>query len=387
MNFNIQTRPRRMLDREVREPTVLAFALAMTVLVTMASLCAVCILFLPVTGYVWWAFTAIALVMAWLVLTLLRKRSAEVGASTGRTRAFGRILGVARIGFIILLAGWLGLILWLAFEPGGPEPAAKQDPAFVRVITWNIHCGQTGGFPWQEFDWPARKVALEAALDQAQPDILCVQEATPEQIAFLEEKLPGHHRVGCGRDDCKSKGEHCAICFRRQRFEELAGSTFWIEEPIDQPPRSGSVFDIKRICTWVRLRDRNSGHTFRVYNTHLYLTESPNLGAARIILEHIAQGDPADAVVLTADFNAAPSAPSRQLFTTAQTGLTDSAIQAGKPLGVPTFHLYGIGVSCLDGILVDARWRVQNHLILDMKPHNTFPSDHFAILADLALVK
>jgi len=271
--------------------------------------------------------------------------------------------------------------------PGGPEPAAKQDPTFVRVITWNIHCGQTGGFPWKEFDWPARKVALQAALDQAQPDILCVQEATPDQIVFLEEKLPGHQRVGGGRDDGKSKGEHCAICFRRQRFEELAGSTFWIEEPIDQPPRSDSLFDIKRICTWVRLRDRDSGNTFRVYNTHLYLTEAPNLTAARIILEQIAQGDPADAILLTADFNAGPSAPSRLLFTDGKTGLTDSAILAGKPLAVPTYQLYGIGVSCLDGILVDARWRVHNHLILDVKPHNTFPSDHFAILADFASLK
>jgi endonuclease/exonuclease/phosphatase family metal-dependent hydrolase len=286
--------------------------------------------------------------------------------------------------FIGLLASWLGLIAWSALWPGGPAPPPKAEPSFIRVITWNIHCGQDEGAPWQQFDWPVRKGPLRLALEHAKPDILCVQEATPEQVAFLEESLPGHRRVGIGRDG-EAGGEHCAIYFSRQRFKEIAGNTFWLEEPIDQP-RAGSALDVKRICTWVRLRDQVSGRTLRVYNTHLYLTESPRLGAAKLILAQIAAGDPADAVLLTADFNAAPSAPSRRLFI--ESGLADSAEKAGKPAGRPTFHMfYGIGLWCIDGILVDRHWKVHNHLILDVKPKNIFPSDHFALLADIELAK
>src|SRR5262249_3905850 len=252
----------------------------------------------------------------------------------------------------------------------------------IRVVTWNIHCGQDKGPPWKQFDWPVRKQALRAALDLAQPDILCVQEATPVQVAFLEEALPGHRRVGVGRDDGQSGGEHCAIYFNRERFEEIGGSTFWLEEPIDQP-RPGSALDVKRICTWVRLRDRVSGRTLRVYNTHLPLTEAPRQTAAQVILAQIAAGDPADAVLLTADFNATPATPSRRRFLDA--GLTDSAKRAGQPTGRATFQLYGIGVQCIDGILVDSRWRVHEHHVVKVKPRNTFPSDHFALLADLAL--
>src|ERR1700704_4700755 len=61
--------------------------------------------------------------------------------------------------------------------------------------------------------------------------------------------------------------------------------------------------------------------------------------------------------------------------------------RAGKPAGTPTFHLYGIGLWCIDGILVDSKWGVHDHRILDVKPNNTFPSDHFALLADLALLE
>jgi endonuclease/exonuclease/phosphatase family metal-dependent hydrolase len=286
-----------------------------------------------------------------------------------------------RWSFIVILACWLGLFAWLTFGWGGPAPDPKADPAFIRVITWNLHCGQELGLPWQQFDWPARKQPLRLALDQARPDILSVQEATPDQVAFLEETLPGHHRVGIGRDG-PAGGEHCAIYFNRQRFEETSDNTFWLEEPIDQP-RAGSALDVKRICTWVRLKDRVSGQTLRVYNTHLYLTEAPRLTAARLILDHIQAGDPEDAVLLTADFNATPSIPSRRLFVEA--GLADSAVLGGKPPGQPTFQLYGIGLWCIDGILIDPQWRVANHLVLDVKPHNTFPSDHFALLADLVL--
>jgi endonuclease/exonuclease/phosphatase family metal-dependent hydrolase len=299
---------------------------------------------------------------------------------TRRQLWFRRLLASARLLFIALLACWLGLLVWLAFAPGGPEPPGKADPASIRTITWNVHCGQDEGVPWKQFDWPVRKHALRAALQQARPDILCVQEATPQQVAFLEETLADHRRAGIGRDG--PGGEHCAIFFNQQRFAQLAGDTFWLEEPTDQP-RSGGPLDVKRICTWVRLRDRVRKRTLRVYNTHLYLTESPRLTAAKLILDHIAAGDRTDAVLLTADFNASPEVPSRRLFLTA--GLADSAVLAGKPGGTPTFQLYGIGLWCIDGILVDRHWRVAEHLVLKVKPGGTFPSDHFALLADLAL--
>jgi endonuclease/exonuclease/phosphatase family metal-dependent hydrolase len=383
MIANLLTRRRIEHDQEVVEPTLAALALIITGIVVLAGICVAGIAFLPAFGYIGWTFAAVAAILVCLVLSLRRKSKLNPASPTSRPRWFSRLLNLARVVFIGLLACWLGLIVWLAFCPGGPEPAPKADPALIRVITWNIHCGQEEGLPWKRFDWPRRKHSLRAAIDEARPDILCVQEATPEQVAFLEETLPGHARVGVGRDG-EVGGEHCAIYFNRQRFTEIGGDTFWLEEPIDQPGAS-SALDAKRICTWVRLRDQASGRTLRVYNAHLYLWEAPRLKAARLITVHIAAGDRADAVLLTADFNASPSAPSRQLFTGTESGLADSAERAEKPTGWPTFHLYGIGLWCIDGILVDSKWDVHDHRILDVKPKNVFPSDHFALLADLAL--
>ena len=385
MRINFLTQSRTVNDQQISEPTVLALVLTVLGFIVLLVICVVAMAGLPAFGYLGWILTAVAAIWVWLSLSLRNKSKDKPLSLTSRQQWFHRILRGARWVFLSLFSLWLGLLLWLVVCPGGPEPPAKTDASLIRVVTWNIHCGQEEGVPWKQFDWPVRKYALQAALDQAKPDILCVQEATPEQVAFLEQVLSGHRRIGVGRDDGKSGGEHCAIYVNRDRFKEIANKTFWLEEPIDQP-RPGSALDIKRICTWVRLRDRLTRRTLRVYNTHLYLTEAPRWTAAKLILADIAASDPQDAIVLTADFNASPTAPSRRLFS--ESGrLQDSAARAGKPVGQPTFQLYGIGLWCIDGILVDQHWRVDKHLILDVKPKNTFPSDHFAILVDLALAE
>jgi len=366
--------------REVQEPTLQAMAISIMGLIVALCVCIASMLFLPAFGYAWWVFAAVAAILGWLVLGLRRKSKPQ--PLPGRQGWFRLILRMARLLFIFVLTLWLGLIIWSVFGPRRSDPPPKADPALIRVVTWNIHCGQNDGPPWKQFNWPLRKHALRAALDQIQPDIFCVQEATPDQVSFIEVALPGYHRVGVGRDG-KTGGEHCAIYFSQQRFEELGGDTFWLEEPIDQP-RPGSALDVKRICTWVRLRDRVSRRTLRVYNAHLYLTEAPRLTAVKLILADIAARDRADAVVLTADFNASPAVPSRRLFIEA--GMGDSAEKAGQRSGKPTFHcFYGIGLWSIDGILADQHWRVRSHLILHMKPKNIFPSDHFGLLADLEI--
>jgi endonuclease/exonuclease/phosphatase family metal-dependent hydrolase len=380
MQTRLLTPTHRVQGQAIHEPTLPTLFLTVAGLAALVGLCVLGMATLAAFGHLGWTCAALAAVLAVLVVSLFRESGPGLPPS-GRRRWLRRILGGERLMLIGVLACWLGLSLWALACPSGPAPAPKADPALVRVVTWNIHCGQDDGPPWQRFDWPNRKPALRAALDDVRPDILCVQEATPPQVAFLEQSLPEHGRVGVGRDGAAG-GEHCAIYFDRRRFELLDGDTLWLEEPIDQP-RPGSALSVKRICTWVRLRDRDTGRTLRVYNTHLYLTEGPRRTGAKTILSQIAAGDPADAVLLTADFNAAPDVPSRKLFL--QSGLADSAARAGKPVGRPTFHFgYGIGCRSIDAILVDAKWKVPHHCVVDVKPNNTFPSDHYGVLADLA---
>jgi endonuclease/exonuclease/phosphatase family metal-dependent hydrolase len=337
---------------------ILRRGLALTTLGILVLLLLAAVAALPALTSAAWPLVCLAFLLAALL--------APVGPRWRRSRRL----------FAVLVACWLGLFAWGRWSQGGPVPPPKSSLAAIRVVNWNIHCGQDEGLPWERFDWPARKHALRAALEQARPDLLCVQEARPGQVAFLEQALPDHERVGVGRDDGHDGGEHCAIYFDRRRFDRLDGGTFWLAEPIDTP-RPGSAFSVKRICTWVRLRDRESNRVLRLYNSHLPLTEGDRREAARVLLGQVAAGDPSDLVVLTADFNVSPAAASRRAFTEA--GLADT----GPALR--TLHLYGIPFRCIDGILVGTGVKVERHLRLDVKPGNVYPSDHFGLLADLSL--
>jgi endonuclease/exonuclease/phosphatase family metal-dependent hydrolase len=231
-------------------------------------------------------------------------------------------------------------------------------------------------------NWSVRNVALKSSLRATEPDILCVQEAIDEQVSELARELVGFEHVGVGRDDGRAAGEYCAIFFNRSRFDKLDSGTFWLEEPIDRPPAT-TLFGPKRICTWVRLVDKQTDRVFRLCNMHSYLSEHARLEAAKIVLSQIAVGDPADAVLVAGDFNSSPGAPNRLLFE--QAGLRSSRRQSGEMQSAATNHFYGIRLSILDDVLAGAGWEIKTQRVLDVKPGNTFPSDHFGLMVDLNL--
>jgi endonuclease/exonuclease/phosphatase family metal-dependent hydrolase len=330
-------------------------------------------------GHRGWTFGAILAVSVWLATGFRRAASPEA-SGPGSGPSLRRVGRTTRALIVAALTAWLALIAWSAFSPGGLMPPPKSDPAAIRVLTWNILLGADGGPLWGRHGWPVRKPALREALRAAGPDILCVQEALEEQVRFLEAELPRHSREGVGRDDGRTAGEHCAIFFDASRFERLAGGTFWLEEPADTPPARPGLGP-KRICTWVRLRDRPSGLTLRVYNAHSYLTEGARLRASRIILARVRSGDAADEVLLAGDFNAPPAAPSRVIFSEA--ALIPATESASGPADAPTYQFYGIRWRSLDEIYASGGLRSVGRWVVDVKPGNTFPSDHFGVLADL----
>lgn len=372
-------RMRRMAG-SVQEPTLLAIGLTAAGWILLLAMLVGVVFASASIGVHWGVIGIVAVMLIAFVAGAGWRRPRPDAPVTGRQRWSRRFLGWGRTVFALGLAGWLGLIAWSRYSPGGTIPGPKSAPDSLRILNWNILRGQDEGPPWLQNRWPERKHALRAAIDELQPDLLLVQEAKLGQLAYVDKSLSGHRRVGVGRDDGKAGGEHCAIYIRVDRFECLGDGTFWLEEPTDRP--GGPGLHVKRICTWVRLRDRMNDRTMRVYNTHQYLTEGAQLPASSIILEHIRAGDASDAIVLAGDFNAIPQAPSRLRF--AEGGLRESAALAGR-CAEGTFQFYGLRLRCLDGILVGPGWRVDRYSVVSAKPGGVFPSDHFGVLADLAL--
>ncbi len=280
--------------------------------------------------------------------------------------------------FILLaLALGAGVSLFFWLRPEGTFVPARSSaisaPSLeIRVLSWNVLQSQDKmlGRPWSR-----RKDSFRILLEAHRYDIICLQEALPEQIAFFRSILPGHTHYAVGRDDGKSAGEHCPIFFDSDKYNLRESGTFWLS-PTPEKPSSGWGENVPRLCSWVELEDRSARGRFRIYNLHLQLHPFAQPKAARVMVEKLrALEVPA---VITGDFNAPHGWPAlrvleRRGFTNAETS------------GAMTYHVRGKGIRCLDHILTDLHWRVCGGGVLKDKGGEVYPSDHFGLWVDLAL--
>lgn len=246
----------------------------------------------------------------------------------------------------------------------------------LNLITWNIQFGHDEGKGHN--GWKHRKRALAHVLEREQPEVLCVQEALPNQLAYIDRVLSGHDRVGLGRDAEGTSGEHCAIYYDRKRLVLKETRTFWLS---DAPDSSGASWDgrMQRICTWARFEDRVHGRVFRVYNTHFPLSPAGRVKAARLILDRIA--GVTDSIVLAGDFNCGPRSTVWKSF--GQAGLRHAESLTGRVKPTPTFRLWKFDIACLDGVFACPGWHVVEHRVLRDPVEKVYPSDHYGLAVRL----
>jgi endonuclease/exonuclease/phosphatase family metal-dependent hydrolase len=83
--------------------------------------------------------------------------------------------------------------------------------------------------------WPQRAPVIAGMIRFHNFDVLGTQEAYRNQLDDLQKLLPGYDHVGVGRDDGRTKGEHAAIFFKKDKFRLLESGTFWLSETPDEP--------------------------------------------------------------------------------------------------------------------------------------------------------
>ena len=125
----------------------------------------------------------------------------------------------------------------------------------IRVMTYNVRFDQVED---EQKQWRFRKDRLINLIEAHAPDLLGVQEPLSEQVADLKVALSEFDDYGVGRDDGGSKGEFNTIFYRFARFESLDEGTFWLSEAPEFPGSKGWDANRTRICSWVKLHDRQT---------------------------------------------------------------------------------------------------------------------------------
>ena len=93
------------------------------------------------------------------------------------------------------------------------------------------------------------------------------------------------------------------MAFRTGRFDRLAAGDFWLSETPDRPSLGWDAACI-RICSWVRLRDKQTGRDLLFANTHWdHVGVAARRNAAALIKQRLPALSAGAPVILTGDLN------------------------------------------------------------------------------------
>ncbi|RZK15250.1 MAG: endonuclease/exonuclease/phosphatase family protein [Pedobacter sp.] len=258
---------------------------------------------------------------------------------------------------------------------------AQKNAAPINIITYNIRLNVASD---GVNAWPNRKDNVKALIKFHDADILCVQEALPEQFDALLENS-NFDVVGVGREDGKRKGEFSAVYFDKDRFVKKDGGTFWLSQTPDVPSKGWDAA-LNRVCSWVRLYDKLNKKEFLVFNTHYdHIGVQARIESAKLIKQKIQEIAPRLPVVYTGDLNVTPET---EAISTIKSFLIDAKdISQEAPYGPNgTFNGFDFNSDLknrIDYIFVNKGFKVQKFAVLSDSKDKRYPSDHLPVFARL----
>lgn len=258
---------------------------------------------------------------------------------------------------------------------------AQKKAAPINVITYNIRLNVASD---GVNAWPNRKDNVKALVKFHDADILCVQEALPEQFDALLENS-NFDVVGVGREDGKRKGEFSAVYFDKDRFTKKDGGTFWLSQTPDVPSKGWDAA-LNRVCSWVKLYDNINKKEFIIFNTHYdHIGVQARIESAKLLKQKIQQIAPNLPVIFTGDLNVTPET---EAIATIKSFLSDAkAVSIEAPYGPEgTFNAFDFNSDLknrIDYVFVNQKFQVQKFAVLTDSKDKRYFSDHLPVFVRL----
>jgi endonuclease/exonuclease/phosphatase family metal-dependent hydrolase len=257
----------------------------------------------------------------------------------------------------------------------------------LEVMTFNLRFAH----PEPPDLWADRRPVVCELIHRWAPDLIGTQEGLYGQVTDLALDLPGYRWIGLGRDG-GSHGEFMAVFYLRHRLVPEEFDHFWLS---DTPEVIGSRSwgnRTRRMVTWVRFRDLQSGCTFYFVNTHFdHQVQHARECSARLVLERTRAFPAGRPVLLAGDFNSpAGSSPVYDLLT-GPDAFSDSWRAAGvsePPIG--SYHAFEGPAGAaergrIDWVLTRGPVTVLAVERITLHRDGQYPSDHFPVSARVRL--
>ena len=234
--------------------------------------------------------------------------------------------------------------------------------------------------------WYYRSSLVKQIIKDVRPDVVGFQEVNTIHEKYLTEHFPGYAFSGAYRNEGPFR-EGLLIAYRADRFELIGSGRFWLSETPDVPSNiPGS--DTFRIAVYVTLKDKTTGKTFTVTDTHL---ESDGEEIREQEMEVILKQKEIKGftnMVLLGDLNDEPDSPMYEKAS--GNGLIDArtiAETAYDGRGC-TFQKYGkrLDRERIDYFFLTPTFSVKNYAIYDKTFDGAYASDHFPVVIRAALL-
>ena len=264
-------------------------------------------------------------------------------------------------------------------DPAGGGPPAEA--AVLRCATFNIRNGRA----WDGRDsWPLRRRACAATIAGSGAHLVGLQEVYGFQQLYLERRLCGYAALGAGRDDGRCRGERCTVLHRPGRLTLESWTVRWYSDVPGTPGSRRLGNPIARIVTLCRFVDRVTGRRFGVADTHWDgASAASRERSAGALLRWL---DPSIPWVVLGDLNATAGDPAVARLVAG--GLRDTLAHLGERGPQAATHHHWDGATSgtrIDFVLVTPHWDVVSARIDHTRPGGRLPSDHWPVIADLAL--
>ena len=243
--------------------------------------------------------------------------------------------------------------------------------------------------------WPKRKEMVGQWVKSESPDVIGLQEALRHQIDDIKKVATAYSEYGVGRDDGKSRGEHCTILYLKKRFslDKSDCGTFWFSDTPEKVASKSWGNEIPRICTWARFIEKKTDKGFYVYNVHYDHRSQPSrLGASELIIQRISKRKRSnEPIILMGDFNASENNPAIKIFKDEPLNLVDT-FRVVKPdeKMVKTFH--GFRGGSFSGGKIDHVFmlpktgKINSASIVRFNKDKRYLSDHYPVRAKLDFI-
>jgi endonuclease/exonuclease/phosphatase family metal-dependent hydrolase len=288
----------------------------------------------------------------------------------------------------------------------------------IRLLSYNVRYStlDSGDDVWAE-----RRDGVASVIRFHAPDVVCLQEVWEDQLSDLRDRLPAYAWVHADT----ASGEHTPIGYRPDRVTVRDSDAFSLSETPGDLHAMDWDTTVPRVTTTAgldaaatdRAADRREvaerassegqkvprtvrtaaegrreqtaeprGRAVRVVNTHLdHESERARRRGAALLADRF--GDRDGVTVLAGDFNCGTAdAPYRTL--TDDGGFRPARELADDTHGpLTTFNDFEAPQSGerLDHVLVDGVAVDRFGVLADLDDRGRYPSDHFAVLADLTL--